>query len=256
MFGPNGTICFDQPAGADFYDALTYDPATNEVLKFPFGSTTGTLYRAAPTSRPAFWTNPKGGSWASASNWSGTPLTTVGTPIFGGTTSGTALVTLDGSCSAAALQFGDTSAASSYTISAGSGGLLTLGTSSGAPITVISGSHTISCADRPGRGLKRQHVGGNRPGPVGGVGESAGVSAAPSLSGNGVLVLSGTDTYTGGTTVESGTLYVTSSSALPAGSSLTVGAAVLSFSIRWPPRRRRMPRSAGSLPSLSRARSD
>ena len=50
------------------------------------------------------------------------------------------------------------------------------------------------------------------------------MSAALSLSGDGQLILSGTDNYTGGTTVSGGTLYVTKSSALPDGSSLTVGA--------------------------------
>jgi autotransporter-associated beta strand protein len=44
------------------------------------------------------------------------------------------------------------------------------------------------------------------------------------LDGPGTLVLSGTNSYTGGTTVEAGTLIVTSNTALPDGSSLTVGA--------------------------------
>jgi autotransporter-associated beta strand protein len=38
------------------------------------------------------------------------------------------------------------------------------------------------------------------------------------------MTLSGTDTYTGGTTVEAGTLIVNSGTALPDGTSLTVGA--------------------------------
>jgi len=42
--------------------------------------------------------------------------------------------------------------------------------------------------------------------------------------GAGSLLLSGTNTYSGGTTVSDGTLDVTNSDALPAGSSLTVGA--------------------------------
>jgi fibronectin-binding autotransporter adhesin len=44
------------------------------------------------------------------------------------------------------------------------------------------------------------------------------------LHGNGVMVLSGSDTYSGGTVVTGGTLDVTTSSALPGGSSLTVNA--------------------------------
>jgi len=42
--------------------------------------------------------------------------------------------------------------------------------------------------------------------------------------GDGVLVLAGSDSYSGGTIVDDGTLYVTSSNALPDGTSLTVGA--------------------------------
>jgi len=43
-------------------------------------------------------------------------------------------------------------------------------------------------------------------------------------NGPGTLILSGNDTYTGGTTVGSGTLRITSSNAYPGGTSLTVGA--------------------------------
>ena len=79
VFRPDGTISYDQPAGAadGYYDTLTYDPANNEVLKVPYGSSTGTLYNAADF-EAAIWTNPKGGTWGLGSNWSGRPLSTVG----------------------------------------------------------------------------------------------------------------------------------------------------------------------------------
>jgi autotransporter-associated beta strand protein len=44
------------------------------------------------------------------------------------------------------------------------------------------------------------------------------------ISGSGIVDLSGTNTYTGGTTVSAGTLLINASSALPDGTSLTVGA--------------------------------
>ena len=47
---------------------------------------------------------------------------------------------------------------------------------------------------------------------------------ALSLTGPGTLILSGTNSYTGGTIVNAGTLLITRSSALPDGMSLTVGA--------------------------------
>ena len=48
-------------------------------------------------------------------------------------------------------------------------------------------------------------------------------------TGAGDLILSGSNSYTGGTIVESGTLYVTKSSALAEGTSLTVGAEAMSL---------------------------
>ena len=49
VFRPDGTICYDQASGAadGYYASLTYNPANNEVLKVPYGSSTGTLYNAA-----------------------------------------------------------------------------------------------------------------------------------------------------------------------------------------------------------------
>ena len=47
---------------------------------------------------------------------------------------------------------------------------------------------------------------------------------ALSLDGPGTLVLSGTNSYSGGTAVTAGTLIVTSAAGLPGGTSLTVGA--------------------------------
>jgi autotransporter-associated beta strand protein len=41
---------------------------------------------------------------------------------------------------------------------------------------------------------------------------------------SGTLILSGSDSYTGGTTVNAGTLILASNTALPDGTSLTVGA--------------------------------
>ena len=54
-----------------------------------------------------------------------------------------------------------------------------------------------------------------------------GVNGQPlalTTSGTGTLILSGSNTYSGGTTVDAGTLIVNSSTALPDGTSLTVGA--------------------------------
>ena len=228
VFQPNGMISFDEPAGAadGYYDTLTYNPANNEVLKLPYGSSTGTLYNATDF-EAAFWTNPKGGTWGSGSNWSGSPLSTVGALVFAGSTSGTAVVTLDGNQWASALQFGDSSAAGSYTIGTGTAGALTLGTSTGAWIAVVSGTSTISApivlagslAVSASAGASLQ---------LGNISQGT-IPAALSLSGDGQLVLSGSDNYTGGTTVFGGTLDVTNPSALADGSALTVGSDATAF---------------------------
>jgi autotransporter-associated beta strand protein len=144
--------------------------------------------------------------------------------VFAGSTSGTAIVTLDGSRAAAALQFGDASAASNYTISVGSAGVLTLGTSAGAAVAVASGTNTISAPIVLAGSLAVSTSGGGSLDLSGSVSQAAGVLAALSLSGNGQLILSGTGSYTGGTTVDGGMLLVTGPSALPEGTSLTIGA--------------------------------
>jgi autotransporter-associated beta strand protein len=230
VFQPNGTICFDQPvAGVYGYAPVTYNAANNEVLYVPdvaSGPSTGILYNAADF-EPAFWTNPAGGTWGLGSNWSGSPLSTVGALVFAGSTSGTATVTLDGSRSANALQFGDSSAAGSYTIGTGTAGALTLGTSTGTWITVVSGTNAISApivlagslAVSASAGASLQ---------LGNISQGT-TPAALSLSGDGKLVLSGSDNYTGGTTVDGGTLDVTNPSALPDGSALTVGSDATAF---------------------------
>ena len=55
-------------------------------------------------------------------------------------------------------------------------------------------------------------------------GNVSGDAASLTLSGGGQLILSGNNSYGGGTVVNAGTLYVTSSAALPGETSLTVGA--------------------------------
>ena len=57
----------------------------------------------------------------------------------------------------------------------------------------------------------------------GNISETGG-SQSLTLSDAGTLILSGTNSYSGGTHVSEGTMYITSSSAIQDGSNLTVGA--------------------------------
>ena len=63
---------------------------------------------------------------------------------------------------------------------------------------------------------------------AGAISESGG-SCSLTLSGNGELILSGLNTYSGGTDVSGGTLVVSSNEGIADGSSLTVGAGAVSI---------------------------
>ena len=82
---------------------------------------------------------------------------------------------------------------------------------------VVSGSGTLVFGDSS----SITETGGGAPGgfPLVGAGRSLTMSGA-----GGTLILSGTNSYTGGTNADAGTLYVTDSQAIADGTSLTVGA--------------------------------
>lgn len=237
VFRPDGTICYNQPSLAvdNSYDTLTYDPANNEVLKaapFSFVSPSlGTLYHAAAfeSAGGAAWSaSGTAGSWKNGGNWSPAAVPSSGTATFTGPPGAAITVTLDGNQAAGALVF-NVAGSNGYTLSQGTGGgVLTLGASTGASITVFSGTHTISAPIVLAGSLAvSTSEGGSLQ--LGNVSQAAGVSAALSLSGDGQLILNGTQSYTGGTTVDGGTLYVMNSGGLREGTSLAVGAGAASL---------------------------
>ena len=209
----NGSLCVTNSNALPEGTNLTI--GAGGVLIFDPSAVGGTWSYTAGTS----------GSWMNGNNWSPATIPTGGraTVTFPGTPSPPVTVTLDGNQSAGALVFDD-SGSNGYTLSRGTGGgALTLGTSAGASITVVSGSNAISAPIVLAGSLAVGMSSGGSLDLSGSVSQVAGVSAALSLSGDGQLILSGTDSYTGGTTVNDGTLYVTNSSALPDGTNLTIG---------------------------------
>jgi autotransporter-associated beta strand protein len=179
------------------------------------------------------WTNVGNGSWAIANNWVndnnwlGTPVVpSSGTVAFAGA-NGPIAVTLDGNQSVGALVFD--LAGSGYTLSQGTGGVLNLGTSAaGASISVLSGTQTISAPIMLAGSLTVNMASGGVLNLSGSIGQATpGLSL--NLSGGGELILSGTDSFTGGTVVSSGTLLAASSTALATGTSLTIGTAASSL---------------------------
>ena len=168
------------------------------------------------------------GSWTNPQNWSSSVPNGVGGvanlwTVEGGTIDlGSSQVTL----STLSLHSTGTT---SYDIIATAGGSLVLQGSGGQPATVVvlGGSHTIAApvtlSTPTDVAIDNSTESLAITGAIGG-------SGALNLSGNGTLVLSGSDNYGGGTIVESGTLVVNQSAAIPYGSSLTVEQAARLFS--------------------------
>ena len=169
------------------------------------------------------------GTWNDNSHWTAVGGGVGAAPgTFAGFTGDTAIldtsggtVSLDGIApQLAGLTFGGTSG---YTILQGSGtSQLTLGSSgSSALVAVAGGNHTISAPILLGGNLAVNTTGGASLELSGDIQEAA--TSSLTLSGNGQLILSGSNSYTGGTTVNGGTLLIVDSDALPAGQSLSIG---------------------------------
>ena len=159
------------------------------------------------------WTGGASTSWANGKNWCYATVPNSGTVTFAGLPTSPTTITLDGNQSAAALNF-NVSGSNGYALSPGSGGALTLGTSTGASITVISGTNLISAPLILAGSATISLSDGTELAITGDISESpidSGFSMA--LSGGGTLVLSGSNSYTGSTDVDAGTLCVTEASA-------------------------------------------
>jgi len=172
------------------------------------------------------WNKQGPGSWNTPSNWTvyNVPDGVGQVAVLGPSSSALTTVTLDGAQTIGALKFGGRT---NYTLAAGNSGSLTLDDSGGAiggQIIVLGGTHSITAPlviANSGAIVTLSGSGGL--GISGGIGESGG-SQSLTLAGDGtgLLVLSGSNSYTGGTFVAAGTLAVTASKALPRGTSLTV----------------------------------
>ena len=231
-----GSIAFGgSPAVGDYrlFSGLAGTPANLNLLglpAFPLGETyslstgveSGFLDLVVALSGGT-WTGLAGTtSWASAGNWSPAMVPTSGTVTLAGVPTSPTTVTLDGNQSAGALVL-DVADSNGYTFAQGASGALTLGTSAGAPIIVISGTHSISAPLVLAGSLAVSATGGASLALSGSVSE-AGPGTALGLSGDGQLILSGTGNYSGGTTVYGGTLYVATLTALPDDMGLAIGA--------------------------------
>ena len=185
------------------------------------------------------WTGNSSTSWSASSNWtdsnhSGVKVapgtfsnfTNTDVATFDVTTSG-GTITLDNAApSLAAINFSNSNA--TYTIAQGSGGTLTLNGRSGLATVTISGTQAISAPILLSSSASFVPADGAQLTLSGNLGDngnnSALVLAASGALESGSLILSGTNTYGGGTYVEAGTLIVTASDSVQDGTTLTVGA--------------------------------
>ncbi len=147
----------------------------------------------------ATWNNASGGSWATNTNWTPNTVLNLATTTADFSTlnvSGDTTVTLNGSYSAGPLAFADTSGADgNWILAPGSGGTLTIA----GPVAVTNQATTISAALAGTGGMTK--------------------------SGAGTLVLSATNTYTGGTTVNAGAVRLGAGGSLAGANNLTIGSA-------------------------------
>ena len=173
------------------------------------------------------WLPTGGGSWNSSSNWANgmIPNTAGANATFASATTNST-VTLDGNFTVGTIVL---NSAYSYTISAGSGGVLTLSNgSSGATVTSYSGGQTISAPMVLSSNTLFSAV---ARGAIitlsGNISGSGGLTASdPGAYGStpSNIILSGSNTYTGGTTVSGGNLTLGSATALPPATALTLSA--------------------------------
>ncbi len=153
------------------------------------------------------WDVNGGGTWGTTTYWQNyfVPGNLLDTATFGTVlTSGTANVNLDPSHVLSGLTF-DTTGTAGYAISSSNGSQLTLANSGSAvPLVVSGGSQSIGVPVTLGDNLSVTMTAGSS------LTVTAAVSGthAVNLSGGGILVLAGNNSYSGTTTVTSGTLQI------------------------------------------------
>ena len=176
----------------------------------------------------AQWTSAVAASWTAA-YWENTVSgNTIAAPGVRGITGDTIMVgsaatgniDLNGaSPSIAAVTF---SAASGAAIAQGSGGSLVLNNGTNpATLTVTSGTHTISAPIVLDSNVKLLPAPGTQLTLSGGL---SGAGYSLTVAAGGTVVLSGANSYTGGSIVAMGTLVMTNSSSIPTNMGLTIGA--------------------------------
>ena len=189
---------------------------------------TGGLELVAAPAGPATWAAAVSGNWSAGSNWSSgiAPNGAGQGAVLNATTRSDVTVTLDAPQTVGTLEFGNPGGnpATGYILS-GANSLTLDNSGNAAVVSATEGTHEILAAIEL-NGSVSVSLSGNSLLAIGGdISENvAGTTLTLGGDGSGELILSGSNSYTGGTIVASGTLAVTAAAALPEGSSLTIGA--------------------------------
>jgi fibronectin-binding autotransporter adhesin len=216
---PELLMTYSGPASGAFSN-IYYDGVAQPSSDLVYSS--GMLELVGTVTGPPTWITGNG-NWSNGVNWSaGTAPNGPGqSASFSQSGGGAVDVTLDVPVTLGSLALGGTGA--SYALS---GNTLTLDNSGNASsVTVLSGSHSIATpVSIAGGSLVISESGGAQLTVSGNVSDDNGSrSLTLNGDGSGQLVLTGHNTYSGGTTVDAGMLIASSPDALPSGSNLTVG---------------------------------
>jgi fibronectin-binding autotransporter adhesin len=171
------------------------------------------------------WSKGGNGSWSNGANWSTgrAPNGATQPAVLIAATSASVAINLDVPVTVGSILFSNSSGSPGvgYTISGSN--VLTLDNSGAtALIAVNAGSQMIAVPVVLNDNLSITTSAGSTLAIAGNISEGA-AGQSVTLNGLGTLILSGTDSYTGGTNVEGGILVAALAAALPNGSNLTVG---------------------------------
>ena len=227
--GRNASTSGSQTYTASVPGTITLTPVVSGATNASIGgaATAGTLATATVNvfSGNGVWTGTSGSPWSTAGNWTDANGVQAAPGTFAGFTN-TDAATFSGSGSVTSISLNGANPSLAALNLSGSNYSLSDGTLtfSSTGLAKVTASGTQSISSLLNLAASTDMV----------VTSSSDVLRSPARSpaairsvkdGNGTLILSGSDTYSGGTSVDAGTLEVLSASALPKGTSLTVGAA-------------------------------
>ncbi|MGA2253351.1 MAG: autotransporter-associated beta strand repeat-containing protein [Thermoguttaceae bacterium] len=192
------------------------------------------LYGSESPGPQPTWTISAGGSWNTSGNWStnSVPNGAGQRAVLGAGPASAATITLDAAQTIGALTLNNSAG---YTIVAGNSGSLTIdntGGAGGGHILVLSGSHSIAAPLVLANNGATVTLSGNGSLTISGNISESGGSQSLTLGGDGsgVLVLSGSNSYSGSTAINAGTLVAARAASLPgynANGAVTVGSGAL-----------------------------